>query len=140
MTVVDEQIREPRGQRLLQTRAQGVERCLGLFRSGSLIQMGLKRNPARERPWCRDGECNLFAAPIVENTKRSLSVSAETYGGNMALGCRRCGGYIIHELPDDYYQTKRWRCINCGWSREGMVVHPCRPVSVSKRESYQRRE
>lgn len=57
----------------------------------------------------------------------------------MTSNCRRCGGCIIGERHYDYYQTRQWRCVNCGWYREDIVLQQGRPVNLPKRGSYQLR-
>ena len=31
--------------------------------------------------------------------------------------CEKCGGFLIGEQVLDYYQTRRLKCVNCGWYR-----------------------
>jgi hypothetical protein len=50
----------------------------------------------------------------------------------MKSSCARCGGYIIGERATDYYQARRWRCINCGWYREDVVAPRGRAVRLYK--------
>lgn len=57
----------------------------------------------------------------------------------MTSRCGRCGGCIIGEPPSDYYQARQWRCINCGWYREDVVLRQGRTIDVSKRGCYQLR-
>jgi hypothetical protein len=43
--------------------------------------------------------------------------------------CTKCGGLLIGELPMDFYHARHWKCVNCGWYREEMLVHPSRSTS-----------
>lgn len=41
----------------------------------------------------------------------------------MTSSCDKCGGLLLGERVLDYYQVRRCKCINCGWSREdGQVL------------------
>lgn len=57
----------------------------------------------------------------------------------MTPSCGRCGGCIIDEPSHDYYRTRRWRCVNCGWYREDVAVRPGRAVILSTWGNYERR-
>lgn len=43
--------------------------------------------------------------------------------------CGKCGGLLIGELAMDFYQARHWKCVNCGWSREEMLVRSSRALS-----------
>lgn len=46
--------------------------------------------------------------------------------------CTRCGGLLIGERPIDFYQVRRWKCVNCGWSREETLARPSRAMSLGR--------
>ncbi len=36
----------------------------------------------------------------------------------MTSSCDKCGGLLLGERVLDYYQVRRWKCVNCGRARE----------------------
>jgi hypothetical protein len=50
--------------------------------------------------------------------------------------CTKCGGLLIGERPMDFYQAKHWKCVNCGWYREEVLVLPGRPILTLHRRVY----
>lgn len=50
----------------------------------------------------------------------------------MTSTCEKCGGLLIGEQVLDYYQTRRWKCVNCGWYRgDGQLLRPARRHNAS---------
>jgi len=50
--------------------------------------------------------------------------------------CKKCRGLLIGELALDYYQGRHWRCVNCGWYREELLVRPGRTLGLVKHGVY----
>lgn len=46
--------------------------------------------------------------------------------------CTKCGGLLVGELVMDFYQVRHWKCINCGWYREEVFMHPARSISPAR--------
>ncbi len=46
--------------------------------------------------------------------------------------CTKCGGLLIGERPMDFYHANYWKCVNCGWYREEMLVRSSRAISPAR--------
>lgn len=47
--------------------------------------------------------------------------------------CKRCGGFLVGEQALDYYQTRCWKCVNCGWYRRETQMRSSRSIILMNR-------